>query len=137
MLVFFGKSDRPAAAAPALACKLTFNLSGWSAFYRTATGAGTIRCESGQVVHVTIRMKGGGLTVGKSDIVNGTGTFSGASSITELFGSYAVAEAHAGVVSSGDVQVLTKGTISLALAGTGRGVDLGVAFGKFTISKAK
>jgi hypothetical protein len=31
--------------------------------------------------------------------------------------------------------VLTKGTVSLALAGTGEGVNLGVSVGKFTISR--
>ena len=46
-------------------------------------------------------------------------------------------EASAGVVKSGTAQVLTKGTVSLALAGAGEGVDLGISFGKFTISQAR
>jgi hypothetical protein len=53
--------------------------------------------------------------------------------IREVLGSYATAEAHAGAVRSSKAQVMTKGEVSLALAGTGRGWDLGVAFGKFVI----
>ena len=55
-------------------------------------------------------------------------------SIDELLGSYAAAEAHAGAVKSAKAQVMTKGEVSLALSGTGRGWDLGIAFGKLTIS---
>ncbi len=124
------------ATATLVACKMKFDLSGWSAFYKTATGHGTITCDDGETARVAIRAKGGGLTFGKSEIVGGTGTFTGARSLAELFGAYAQGEVHAGVVKSGDAEVLTKGEVSLALAGTGRGVDLGVDFGKLTISRA-
>ena len=33
--------------------------------------------------------------------------------------------------------MVTKGEISLAFAGKGTGVDVGISFGKFTIEKAK
>jgi hypothetical protein len=118
-------------------CKMTFSLSGWSAFYKTATGSGTITCSNGQSARVKIRAKGGGITFGKSEILTGTGTFTEARDISELFGSYAQSEAHAGAVKSGDVQAMTKGNVSLALKGTGRGFDIGIAFGKFTIQRAK
>ena len=117
-------------------CKLTYELKGWSAFYKTATGGGTITCSNGQSARVKITLEGGGITFGKSEIA-GTGIFTGARDISELFGSYAQAEAHAGVVKSGDAQAMTKGEISLALSGTGRGIDIGIAFGKFTIERAK
>ncbi len=120
-----------------LECKMTFFLSGWSVFYRTARGSGTVRCNDGQSAKVRIAIKGGGLTVGKSDVVHGTGTFTGVRSFNELFGSYAQSEAHAGIARSGDVQALTKGNVSLALSGTGRGFDIGVNFGKFTIVRIK
>jgi hypothetical protein len=116
-----------------VSCEMTFNLKGWSAFYKTAKGKGTIRCENGQTASVRIKAKGGGITFGKSEILDGTGKFTGARSISELFGSYVQAEAHAGAGKSADAQALTKGEISLALKGTGRGIDLGFAFGKFTI----
>ena len=118
-------------------CKMTYSLSGWSVFYKTASGSGTISCSNGQTAKVKVRAKGGGITFGKSEIIRGTGDFTGVRDIGELFGSYAQAEAHAGAVKSADAQVLTKGSVSLALAGKGRGFDLGVAFGKFTIQRAK
>ena len=37
--------------------------------------------------------------------------------------------------SSGQAQVMTKGEISLALSGSGRGWDVGVSIGGFTITK--
>ena len=118
-------------------CEMTFNLKSWSAFYKTAKGDGTITCSNGEKARVKISAKGGGITFGKSEIVGGTGKFTGARGISELFGSYAQSEAHAGAGKSAAVQALTKGVVSLALAGTGRGVDLGFAFGKFTIQRAK
>jgi hypothetical protein len=36
---------------------------------------------------------------------------------------------------SAGAQVMTKGQVSLALSGTGRGVDLGVVLGAMTISR--
>lgn len=118
-------------------CNMTYSLSGWSVFYKTASGRGTISCTNGQKAKVKVSAKGGGITFGKTEIIRGTGDFTGVRDIGEVFGSYAQAEAHAGVVKSADAQVLTKGSVSLALAGKGRGVDIGVAFGKFTIRRAK
>ena len=116
-------------------CKLSYSLAGWSAGYSTASGSGTITCDNGQSARVSLRAKGGGPTAGKSKIVNGSGTFSEVGDISELFGSYASAEAHAGVGGSSAAQVVTKGTVSLAFSGTGKGVDLGVTFGEFVIGK--
>ena len=129
-----------APTAPALAeanvkCELKFTMSGWSIFYKEMKGTGTIHCSNGQSMAVKIKSTGGGLTAGKSSIDNGHGEFSGVASINELLGSYASAEAHAGAVKSSQAQVVTKGEVSLALSGTGRGWDLGVAFGNFVISR--
>lgn len=118
-----------------LECKMTYSLKGWSAFYKTSKGEGTITCSNGQSAKVKIKATGGGITFGKSEIVNGTGKFSGARSLDELIGSYVQSEAHAGAGKSSDAQAMTKGEVSLALAGTGRGVDIGFAFGKFTIER--
>ena len=123
------------AKAAEIDCEMRFSTSGWSLFYRTATGTGTITCSNGQRMAVKIRAKGGGLTVGKSTIENGRGEFSGVRDISELLGSYAAAEAHAGAAKSSKAQVMTKGEVNLALAGTGKGWDLGIAFGKFVISR--
>jgi len=54
-----------------------------------------------------------------------------------VFGSYAQAEAHAGLGKSGTAQVLTKGEVSLALAGKGEGVNLGIDIGEMTLTRAK
>ena len=127
----------PAAAddAKKIKCGMSFDLKGWSAFYKTAKGAGKITCDNGQSADVTIKVTGGGLTFGKSKTVDGTGNFSSVQSIDELFGAYAAAAAHAGAVKSSEAQALTKGEVSLALAGTGAGWDLGVDFSKFTIKR--
>ena len=123
-----------AVAAAEVDCEMRFNLSGWSAFYKTASGTGTVTCNNGQRMQVRIQSKGGGFSFGKSTVENGVGEFSGVHDIQEVLGSYATAEAHAGAVKSAKGQVMTKGEVSLALSGTGRGWDLGIAFGKLTIS---
>lgn len=116
-------------------CTLNFTLSGWAAFYETASGNGTIMCDNGQSAKVTIRAKGGGLTAGKYRR-QGHGSFSEVSGIREVFGSYARAEAHAGAAKSATAQVMTKGSVSLAITATGSGFDLGIGFGKFVIRPA-
>jgi len=123
------------AQAAAVDCKLSFTMSGWSAFYKRADGTGTVTCNNGQSIAVKLSARGGGLSAGKSTIRNGVGEFSGVQKIDDVLGSYASAEAHAGAVKSAQGQVVTKGEISLALSGTGDGWDLGIAFGKFTIKR--
>ncbi|WP_235577827.1 MULTISPECIES: hypothetical protein [unclassified Rhodanobacter] len=121
------------ARAGDVSCKMTFQLSGWSVFYKTAKGTGTVRCSNGQSLNVKLRAKGGGLTFGKTKISNGIGKFSGVTGVRDVLGSYADAEAHAGASKSAAAQVLTKGSVSLALSGKGEGWNLGVAFGAFII----
>ncbi|PWK85910.1 hypothetical protein [Fulvimonas soli] len=116
-------------------CDLRFSLEGWSIIYKHAEGHGTVTCSNGQSSRVKISVVGGGLTAGKYRIENGKGEITKVRGIDDVFGDYAQAGAEAGVVKSGTAQVLTKGTTSLALAGTGEGVNLGVSVGKFTISK--
>ena len=128
------------ASAPAsagdLTCKMTYQLDGWSVFYKTASGTGNIRCSNGQSMAVKIKAKGGGLSFGKYKIENGFGQFGNVNDISDVLGSYATAEAHAGVADgSVTAQAMTKGDVSLALSGTGEGWDLGVAVSKFTIKR--
>lgn len=120
-------------ARAATICTLEFDLSGWSAFYQTAEGYGTVTCENGETSRVTVLTRGGGITFGKWELVGATGRFSAVRDIAEVYGSYARADVHAGAVGAAGAQVLTKGTVSLALSGTGRGWAIGVAFGDFTI----
>ncbi len=126
-------------AAPAQAdlasCKMTFNLSGWSFVYKQMKGQGKVSCSNGQRADVKIESHGGGFTIGKSDILDGVGTFSDVKDISEIFGTYAQAEAHGGATKGGAAQVMTKGEVSLAIAGGGRGWDVGISLGGFTIKK--
>ena len=126
-----------AAAHAETKCHLDFHLEGWSAFYKTAHGGGTITCDNGQSARVVIDTKGGGITFGKMKIVNGHGEFTPVDDIHELFGDYAAAEAHAGAGETAAAQVVTKGTVSLTLTGKGRGVNIGFAFGKFSIDHVR
>jgi hypothetical protein len=129
------------AAAPATAaekttvCTMDFTLKGWSAGYKTAKGTGTISCDNDQTAQVRLHATGGGLTAGRSAVRDGHGKFTPVADIRELFGAYASAGAAAGAGQSSEAQALTKGEVSLSLTGTGTGVELGVSFGKFTISK--
>ncbi len=122
-------------AAP-VKCTMTFTLKGWSAVYKTAKGHGTVTCNNGQAVPVKLTVHGGGLTFGKMDILEGKGEFSALKSADEVLGHYAAAEATAGAVKAGQAAVYTKGEVSLALEGTGRGVGVGIDFGKLDIERA-
>ena len=118
-----------------LDCQLRFSMSSWSAFYKTGEGQVVVSCSNGQRLPVRITSRGGGITFGKSRIENGRGEFSGIYDIREVLGGYAAAEAHAGAGKSSKAQVVTKGSVSLALAGTGSGWDIGVSLGSFILSE--
>jgi hypothetical protein len=117
-------------------CRMSYKLNGWSIFYQTAEGSGTITCSNGQHMNVLLGAKGGGLTVGKYKITDGHGKFTGVTDVKDVLGSYAMANAHAGVVNSTRAMALTKGPISLTLTGTGKGWDVGAGFSSFTIKPA-
>jgi len=123
------------AAQPDLDCKLTFSLKGWSAIYKHADGDGRVICANGQSMPVHIRVRGGGLTAGKWRINDGQGKFTDVYKIDDVLGNYAAASADIGAVKSGTAQVLSKGTVSLALSGVGQGINLGISGSKFTISR--
>lgn len=125
-------------AVPAQAatdCRMNFTMSGWSFFYRTAEGNGTITCENGQTANVRVWSKGGGVTFGRSKIKDATGRFTEVDDISELFGTYVQSEAHAGAGKSTKASALTKGNVSLSIVGKGKGVDVGISFGKFVIER--
>ncbi len=124
-----------ALAAGPIDCEMRFSMSGWSAFYKRVTGTGNVTCSDGTSMKVKLTAKGGGLTFGKSAIEDGIGKFSEVYAIGDIIGGYATAEAHAGAAKSASARVVTKGPISLALSGKGRGWDVGVAFGSFHIEK--
>jgi len=131
-----GFSPGAKAAGADLGCTMKFSLTGWSAIYKHAEGSGTITCENGQSIRVNLEAKGGGLTVGKTRIDDATGKFTDVHHIDDVLGTYAQGEASAALGKAGTAQILTKGTVSLALAGTGEGIDLGISVGGFTITRA-
>ncbi len=128
----------PARAAGAdLECKLTYSLSGWSLIYKHTTGTGVVTCGNGESMPVRVTAKAVGLTAGKWHIDNGKGTFTDVHNIHDVLGGYAQASANVGLAKSGEAQVLSKGEVSLALAGAGEGVNLGVDIGQFKIEPAR
>ena len=124
-----------AGSATETKCHMDFSMHSWSIFYKSGKGTGTISCDNGQTASVKLRSRGGGVTFGKSKIVNGTATFSGVSDINELFGGYASAGADAGAGDSAGARAMTKGEVSMSLSGTGKGVNVGFDFGKFKITR--
>lgn len=124
-------------AAAETKCEMEFTLSGWSMFYKTASGEGTIECDNGETAKVTLSSKGGGITFGRSKITDGFATFTEVEELDDLLGTYVQAEAHAGAGESAKASAMTKGEVSLSFAGKGEGVDLGISFGKFTIARAE
>jgi hypothetical protein len=122
--------------AGAMDCHMTFTLSGWSAIYKTATGSGTVTCDNGQSMPVTLSAKGGGLSFGKYRLEDGHGAFTDVTNIDQVLGTYARATAHAGAAKSAHASAMTKGDISLAISGHGTGWNIGVGFSGFTIKTA-
>lgn len=126
---------RVQAADASVSCQLSFSLSGWSVIYKHASGNGVVTCSNGQRANVKIGINGGGLTAGKYRIDDGKGDITHVRTINDVFGNYAQAGAEAGVVKSGEAQVLTKGTTSLVLHGSGQGINLGLSVGAVSITK--
>ncbi len=124
----------PVNAAEALNCKLHFTLTIRAAFYQRGDGSGEVICDNGQRRTVYLRSRDGGISFGKSTF-SGIGKFGGVFDIDDVFGSYVDANAHAGNASG--AAAMTRGDVSLALSGTGKGPSLGFAFGKFSISRHK
>lgn len=128
----------PARAADSdLECKLSYSLTGWSLVYKHTSGTGVVSCNNGQSMPVRVTAKAVGLTAGKWHIDHGKGTFSDVHNIHDVIGGYAQASANAGLAKSGEAQVLTKGPVSLALAGAGEGINLGVDIGQFKIQPTR
>jgi hypothetical protein len=119
--------------AGTLDCRLTYDIKGWSILYKEYKGTGFVSCNNGQRASVSIVSRGAGLTIGKSQINKGRGSFSSLLHINEIYGTYIALDVHAGASVSVEAQIMTKGEISLALSGNGRGVNLGVALSGFSI----
>ena len=124
----------PADSAELIKCRLSYDLEGWSLLYKHARGSGKISCSNGEASQVRIVTHGGGPTIGTQQVTDGKGVFSAVRNIEDLYGTYAEADAHAGAGGSVDARVLVKGNVSLSLAGTGQGFNIGIALGTFRIT---
>jgi hypothetical protein len=118
-------------------CHIRYTLKGWAVVYESSSGSGTITCDNGQSAKVVLKSKGAGVAFGKETILDGEGAFSEVGDISELFGHYVALATDAGSGKAADSQVMTKGEISLALAGKGKGMEVAIAFGDFDITKAE
>ena len=125
------------ASAADLECSMQYDVQGWSALVKVVNGKGTVTCSDGTSRSVDIKMRSVGATAGRSRIDHGAGKFTHVNAIDDVLGTYAQTELHGGVLKSASAQVLTKGTVSLALGGAGEGIDLGLTIGELTLSAAK
>ena len=128
-------SSIAAAAGRDLRCSLTFTSSEWSALYASAVGEGTVTCKDGSSMPVAIRARGIGITAGKWKITDGRGTFTHVARIEDVLGDYLAVSGDIGVSRAGTARALTKGNVSLLLAGKGDGFNAGIAISGFRISK--
>lgn len=136
MLTVLGTSAVAQAAEKEHRCHVTFSTTEWAALYTSAEGTGTVSCDDGSSMHVTISAKGAGLSAGKWKITDGRGVITRVAKIEDVLGSYVAVSADIGAGKAGTAQVLTKGTVSLALAGKGEGFDIGIAITQFKIERA-
>ena len=58
-------------------CKMTYDLSGWSLAVKVHRGEGVIACDNGQRARVDLYAQAIGLTIGRSEIIDGTGSQTG------------------------------------------------------------
>ena len=119
-----------------VSCILKFSSTQWSVLYEHAEGAGTVTCDNGKKMEVDISAKGVGLTAGTWRIAHGTGKFTHVAKLRDVLGTYAALSANVGLVKAGTVQVLTKDKVSLVLAGSGDGFDVGVTISQFKIERS-
>ena len=72
-LALFGMPG--AAQAKFINCRLDYQVRTWSIFYKNITGSGIVTCSNGESAPVTLKLHGGGPTVGVAN-VKGTARFS-------------------------------------------------------------
>ena len=124
----------PAGSAEMTKCRLKYDVKGWSFIYKYTRGSGHITCSNGQSASVAITTNGGGPTLGTHEVIDGKGVFSQVRDISDLYGTYAEIDAHAGAGGAADARAMLKGNVNLSLAGVGQGINLGIALGAFHIA---
>ncbi len=61
----------PVASAQLTKCQISYDLKGWSVFYKTSKGTGHITCTNGQSADVGLSAHGGGVTFGTFKVTGG------------------------------------------------------------------
>lgn len=126
----------PAGAQKMLSCEMQFSMKGWAVVVTSGRGEGTITCEGGEKIPVTLESKGIGLSAGQADIVEARGVFTGVSKVDDLFGSYASSTRVGGAGSeAGGVARVIKGDVALAIYAKGKGIGISTGIGKLTITR--
>jgi hypothetical protein len=124
-------------ASTELDCTLHFDMHGWSETRERAVGEGNITCTNGKTVEVRVEAYGPGVTSINSTFQDATGDFTEVSELNDLLGTYRGLVAPVGADRGAEVNVVTKGEVSVALAGAGKGWDLGVTMGRLDIHPAR
>lgn len=116
-------------------CEMDFSMKGWAAIYRSAHGSGTISCSNGEKIEVVLESKGFGLAAGEAEVSDARGVFSPVEKTDELLGSYIGQSAVAAAGKADAAGAFTKGDVSLAIYGQGKGKGLGQGGARLTIER--
>ncbi len=116
-------------------CEMVFSMKGWAAIYKSAHGSGTISCSNGEKIEVELESKGFGLAAGEAEISDARGVFSPVAKTEELLGSYIGQAAVAAAGKADAAGAFTKGDVSLAVYGEGKGKGLSEGGARLTIKR--
>ena len=116
-------------------CEMEFSMKGWAALYRTASGSGTITCSNGETLDVELESRGFGLAAGEAEVSDARGVFSPVAKTEELLGTYIGRSAVAAAGEADAAGAFTKGEVSLAVYGEGKGKGLAEGGAKLTIKR--
>ena len=122
-------------SAQADTCTLNYTMTGWSAFYATASGEGVVNCPNGQSANVNLSLKGGGFTFGTSEIKQGVAQIRNITNIDTIYGGSFAMGGSAGFIKYVDGYWAPKGANTITLAGKGTGYSLGFSLGSLRITK--
>ena len=122
-------------SAQAQSCTLEYTMSGWSAFYSTYNGTGTVSCPNGQRATVNLSLKGGGFIFGTAEIKQGMAKIHNVANMNDVYGGSFAAGGTAGFINYVDGYWAPKGSKTVTLSGKGSGYSLGFSLGSLRISK--
>jgi hypothetical protein len=120
---------------PRVQCTLRYDMDRWRTLHRLAEGRGTIRCDNGRQLYVTLTARGSRVSAGNAKVRDARGTFSPVSDIHELLGDYGGVMTRDGAPGFAPSDVVTKGGVALTLPAAA-GWSLGITGGRFEIRMA-